>query len=75
MVYMVDYFTPKRIAKCFLIENILNQSCFDELRTKQQLGYVVFFYTYYSDGVAGIKLLVQSNEVYKIYIYRKIQNM
>lgn len=47
---------------CQCIENILSQSCYSELRTKKQLGYVVWFTFYYSDGVTGIRILVQSDK-------------
>lgn len=47
---------------CQCIENILSQACYTELRTKKQLGYVVWLTFYYSDGATGIRILVQSDK-------------
>jgi insulysin len=46
---------------CELVEAILAQRCFDELRTRQQLGYLVALAAYADDvGFCGLTITVQS---------------
>ncbi|XP_055333075.1 insulin-degrading enzyme-like isoform X2 [Paramacrobiotus metropolitanus] len=44
-----------------LFEQIINEPCFDILRTKEQLGYIVFSSVKNVSGVLGLQILVQSD--------------
>jgi insulysin len=44
-----------------LLEHIANEPCFNQLRTKEQLGYIVFTGVRRSQGTQGIQVLVQSD--------------
>lgn len=50
-------------AECILslIENYLEEPCFDTLRTKQQLGYIVNSYSHKMRGIMNFMVLVQSS--------------
>ena len=43
-----------------LLASILNEPCFDYLRTKEQLGYIVFSGKVVDDGILGLRIIVQS---------------
>eukprot|EP00930_Biecheleria_cincta_P037773 TRINITY_DN25951_c0_g1_i2.p1 TRINITY_DN25951_c0_g1~~TRINITY_DN25951_c0_g1_i2.p1 ORF type:complete len:1026 (+),score=169.95 TRINITY_DN25951_c0_g1_i2:39-3080(+) len=62
---------------CQLAGQVLGQRCFDELRTKQQLGYIVALQAY-SDtgsggGYCGLKAIVQS-EKHPAEVHRRIDD-
>ncbi|XP_065170967.1 insulin-degrading enzyme isoform X2 [Atheta coriaria] len=44
-----------------LFAHIIQEPCFNELRTKQQLGYIVFSGMRRSNGVQGLRIIVQSD--------------
>jgi len=44
-----------------LLEHIVNEPCFNQLRTQEQLGYVVFSGLRRSAGTQGLQILVQSD--------------
>jgi len=57
-----------------LSAQVLSQRCFDELRTKQQLGYIVALQAYcdhVGGGFCGIKVIVQS-EKHPAEVHRRI---
>mmetsp|Transcript_17014 Transcript_17014/g.36900 ORF Transcript_17014/g.36900 Transcript_17014/m.36900 type:complete len:987 (-) Transcript_17014:124-3084(-) len=62
---------------CRLAEQVLSSRCFDELRTKQNLGYVVHL-VYSGDslggsrGKCGLKIMVQS-ELHPATVHRRIR--
>ncbi|XP_058832419.1 insulin-degrading enzyme [Topomyia yanbarensis] len=43
-----------------LVTQILSEPCYNQLRTKEQLGYIVFCGARKSNGVQGIRVIVQS---------------
>lgn len=43
-----------------LVTQILSEPCYNQLRTKEQLGYIVFCGSRKSNGVQGIRVIVQS---------------
>jgi insulysin len=43
-----------------LFAQIISEPCFDVLRTKEQLGYIVFSGVRRSSGVQGLRIIVQS---------------
>jgi insulysin len=47
-------------AKLALFEHITREMCFDQLRTKEQLGYIVSSSAWHSVGSMGWRILVQS---------------
>ena len=47
-------------SRLSLLASILNEPCFDYLRTKEQLGYIVFSGKVVDDGILGLRIIVQS---------------
>jgi insulysin len=45
-----------------LFEQIIHEPCFDVLRTKEQLGYIVFSGVTRPRGVQSLRIIVQSNK-------------
>lgn len=45
-----------------LLANIIQEPCFNTLRTKEQLGYIVFSGIRKSNGVQGLRVIVQSDK-------------
>ncbi|KAK0053563.1 insulin-degrading enzyme-like isoform X1 [Biomphalaria pfeifferi] len=45
-----------------LLCQVMSEPCFDTLRTKEQLGYIVFSGVRRSKGVQGLRIIVQSNK-------------
>jgi secreted Zn-dependent insulinase-like peptidase len=50
---MDDLVSPRERALADLCEQVMYEPCFDELRTKQQLGYTVFCGMRLTQGVIG----------------------
>jgi len=44
-----------------LFSQIINESCYNQLRTKEQLGYIVFSGVRRSNGAQGLRAIVQSD--------------
>ncbi|KAF2769156.1 LuxS/MPP-like metallohydrolase [Teratosphaeria nubilosa] len=49
-------------AKLLLLAQMLNEPCFDQLRTKEQLGYVVGSGVLLYSTLAGLRILIQSEK-------------
>lgn len=47
-------------TRLMLLNQMLQESCFNRLRTKEQLGYIVRSYTAMSPGQCALKIIVQS---------------
>lgn len=45
-----------------LVTQILSEPCYNQLRTKEQLGYIVFCGARKANGVHGIRFIVQSTK-------------
>ncbi|ODN05282.1 Insulin-degrading enzyme [Orchesella cincta] len=56
-----------------LLEHIANEPCFNQLRTKEQLGYIVFTGVRRAHGTQGIQFLVQSDR-HPVYVEGRIDN-
>lgn len=56
----MDVYNEKLSALSGLFAQMLHEPCFDILRTKEQLGYVVFSSSLNNHGTANIRILVQS---------------
>ncbi|KAL3284944.1 hypothetical protein HHI36_019075 [Cryptolaemus montrouzieri] len=59
-------------VKLELFAKIMQEPCFNVLRTKQQLGYIVFSGIRRSNGVQGLRIIVQS-EKHPAYLDEKIE--
>ncbi|EDO18726.1 hypothetical protein Kpol_1055p83 [Vanderwaltozyma polyspora DSM 70294] len=59
-VVQLGGYSEELSAMSGLFAQILNEPCFDTLRTKEQLGYVVFSSSLNNHGTANIRILVQS---------------
>jgi insulysin len=70
--FQVGYLNEKENCILLVIENILQESFFDELRTKQSLGYIVGLKHIYHRKIEGIECLIQSNAESPEYIWEKI---
>jgi protease-3 len=55
-----------------LLDHIIGDECFYQLRTVEQLGYVVFCFHVTLSGVASFQALVQSEEYNASYVLREI---
>lgn len=56
-----------------LVTQIISEPCYDQLRTKEQLGYIVFCGSRKSNGVQGIRVIVQSSK-HPAYVEERIEN-
>ncbi|KAL1897206.1 hypothetical protein Cpir12675_002463 [Ceratocystis pirilliformis] len=59
-------------ATLLLFEQIINEPAFDQLRTKEQLGYIVFSATRIWDSMMAFRILIQS-EKYPQYLHSRIE--
>lgn len=59
-VIQLDVYNEKLSALSGLFAQMLHEPCFDVLRTKEQLGYVVFSSSLNNHGTANIRILIQS---------------
>ncbi|RKP06928.1 Metalloenzyme, LuxS/M16 peptidase-like protein [Thamnocephalis sphaerospora] len=55
-----------------LLAQVTNEPCFDQLRTKEQLGYLVFSGVRKQPGVMGLRIIIQS-ERDPIYLENRIE--
>ncbi|KAJ3051602.1 Insulinase (Peptidase M16), partial [Quaeritorhiza haematococci] len=51
---------PRLRACTYLFEQVSAEACFDQLRTKEQLGYNTYFAFTQLTGVVGLQVMVQS---------------
>ena len=59
-VTQLDVYNEGLSAMSGLFAQMIHEPCFDTLRTKEQLGYVVFSSSLNNHGTANIRILVQS---------------
>ncbi|CCK69038.1 metalloendopeptidase KNAG_0B06080 [Huiozyma naganishii CBS 8797] len=59
-VTQLDVYDEKLSAKSGLFAQMIHEPCFDTLRTKEQLGYVVFSSSLNNHGTANMRILIQS---------------
>lgn len=52
--------TPRDMAKLLMLSQVFREPCFDQLRTKEQLGYAVSSGGSNTQGVLGFMVIVQS---------------
>lgn len=56
-----------------LFVQIINEPCFNILRTKEQLGYIVFSGIRRANGVQGLRIIVQSDR-HPTFIDQRVEN-
>jgi insulysin len=55
-----------------LMAQVINEPCFDQLRTKEQLGYLIFSGVRNQPGSMGLRIIIQS-ERHPIYLENRIE--
>ena len=58
--FQIGQRTHEADARLGLLASIMSEPCFDHLRTKEQLGYIVFSGKITDDGILGLRIIVQS---------------
>ncbi|XP_056631781.1 insulin-degrading enzyme isoform X2 [Diorhabda carinulata] len=61
LYYQCGLQSKENNMKLELVAQILQEPCFNILRTKEQLGYIVFSGVRRSNGVQGLRIIVQSD--------------
>uniref|UniRef100_A0A2M3ZGB7 Insulin-degrading enzyme n=1 Tax=Anopheles braziliensis TaxID=58242 RepID=A0A2M3ZGB7_9DIPT len=56
-----------------ILSQLLSEACYTQLRTKEQLGYIVLCGTRKANGVCGLRIIVQS-ERHPAYVETRIEN-
>lgn len=56
-----------------LVSQILVEPCYNELRTKQQLGYIVYSGARKANGAKGLRVIVQSTK-HPAYVEQRIED-
>jgi len=59
-------------ATAEVLSVLLEEPCFKELRTNQQLGYIVFSGLRSTDGVASFVVIVQSAQYDAVYLHQRV---
>jgi insulysin len=70
--FQVGHLNERENCILLVIENILQEAFFDDLRTKQALGYIVSLKQTYHRKIEGIECLIQSNAESPEFIWSKI---
>lgn len=65
--------TDRSMVMVDLVSQILTEPCYDVLRTKEQLGYIVFCGSRKVNGGTGLRILVQSTR-HPSYVEDRIEN-
>merc|ERR1712228_604451 len=52
---------------------IINENCYNQLRTQEQLGYIVFSGVRRSNGAQGLRVIVQSDR-HPVYLDQRIES-
>lgn len=72
-VTQLDVYSEELSALSGLFAQLIHEPCFDTLRTKEQLGYVVFSSSLNNHGTANIRILIQSEHTTS-YLEWRINN-
>ncbi|XP_052900222.1 insulin-degrading enzyme [Anopheles moucheti] len=56
-----------------ILSQLLSEKCYSQLRTKEQLGYVVFCAPRKANGICGLRIIVQSLR-HPTYVEERIEN-
>eukprot|EP01124_Arcella_intermedia_P015225 TRINITY_DN21730_c0_g1_i1.p1 TRINITY_DN21730_c0_g1~~TRINITY_DN21730_c0_g1_i1.p1 ORF type:complete len:1006 (+),score=214.72 TRINITY_DN21730_c0_g1_i1:287-3019(+) len=60
-------------AKLYLVCDILKEKCFSQLRTQEQLGYIVWSGIRTSSGYCGFRITIQSSVKDPVYLDERIE--
>lgn len=71
IVYQIGLRNIRNDMLLGLLEKVLSAKYFDELRTKQQIGYIVFSRIYLENNVSALSLLLQSSDRSPKYMLEK----
>ncbi|KAK1946180.1 Insulin-degrading enzyme [Phytophthora citrophthora] len=71
-IYQIGVENPMDRAKLALLSQIVDEPLFDQLRTKEQLGYTVYSTPSRGNGVQSFKIVVQSNVASPEFIEQRI---
>eukprot|EP00644_Phytophthora_capsici_P009578 jgi/Phyca11/533442/estExt2_fgenesh1_pg.C_PHYCAscaffold_130175 len=71
-IYQIGVENPMDRAKLALLSQIVDEPLFDQLRTKEQLGYTVYSTPSRGNGVQSFKIVVQSNVAPPEFIEQRI---
>jgi insulysin len=71
--FQIGESTMEVAALTSLLAQIINEPCYDQLRTKEQLGYLVHSSLTYSRGVVGMRFIVQSSKKAPDYLEQRIE--
>jgi len=66
--------SPKSTVTLQLLASILSEPLFDQLRTKEQLGYLVHSGQAKINGVQGFKVEIQSAVKDPLHLFERIEN-
>jgi insulysin len=55
-----------------MIDNFLDEPCFDVLRTKEQLGYIVWSYSHEIRGILNFVVCIQSSVKHPSFLFQRI---
>jgi insulysin len=72
-LYIGDHRDQDKRAKLLLISQMMEEPCFDQLRTKEKLGYTIFSGTSFVDAWAGYRILIQS-EHDCLFLEKRLEN-
>jgi insulysin len=72
-IYTCDYLSTQSRALSEMVAQVINEPCFDQLRTKETLGYIVHSGLTAHRGNIGIVIVVQSSEKEVIYVEERIE--
>lgn len=72
LYYQCGLQSKENNIKLELFTQIIQEPCFDILRTKEQLGYIVFSGIRRSNGVQGLRIIVQSDK-HPIHLDNRIE--
>ena len=72
-VTQIGIYSERLSAMAGLFAQIIHEPCFDTLRTKEQLGYVVFSSSLNNHGAVNLRILVQSEHTTQFLEWRIVE--
>jgi insulysin len=60
-LFQVGHYKPALSSRLALLAHVINEPCFNELRTNEQLGYLVFSGVSEHAGVVFLRFIIQSS--------------
>ena len=70
--WQVGKMTQKWQGLLAMVDNYIDEPCFDVLRTKEQLGYIVWSYTHEIRGILNFIVCIQSSVKHPSYLFSRI---